>query len=238
MRIDRKLGRSSLALAAALVLATGCQQEPEEDGTDEQAAVDVTGSEDDGDDVDGADDATAEDPTDDADDADGTEDDGLSPPTSAWPDPIPVDVVGRHDGGLSIEITEVRAEASSIDLAVRVTNGQTTVAVRLTETGTPTMLVDDLGNEYRIVAPPDDPFLDVETAEVLEGTLSFVGPLDPDATSLTLVLNPAQEEEDQTRERAIPYLAVEGIDLVGGEGAADDGAVDAEEPQDEADTDA
>ncbi|MTV27530.1 hypothetical protein FTX61_19235 [Nitriliruptoraceae bacterium ZYF776] len=174
-------------------------------------------------------------------DAEVSEGTGGSPdegPTAAWPDPIPVDAVGRHPGGLSVEVREVRAEASSIDLAVRVTNGQTNTAVRLTEMVTPSVLVDDLGNEYPIVAPEDDAFLEVEPAEVLEGTLSFVGPLDPDATSLTLIVNPEREVEEQDGETVVPYLAIEGIELVGGEGAVDDGANDADGAQDAADTDA
>lgn len=226
--------RSSGILAAAVILAAGCQ-DAEEEPADDQASVDVTGSDDDQ--TDGTDDADGTEGDDldgdgvDGADADDADDDGEqeSPePNTAWPDPISVDAVGRHAGGLVVEIFEVRSTGSSTDLDVRITNGQS-IDASLNVGNQLTVLADDTETVYALVPPTGNDDLTVAAGEVLEGTLSFAGPLSEGATRLGLVINPSSRSAGQTGELPTPHLVIDDIYLDGSDGGGDDGDDDASE---------
>jgi hypothetical protein len=144
----------------------------------------------------------------------------------AWPDPIALDASGRTGAGFVIELFELRADGSTIDVEVRVTNGQQTEArLNARMANDPTALVDDLDNEYPLVPPEDDPGLTIAAGEIVEGSLAFVGPLAPDATAVSLVVNPgpfAGVREGSNGSEA-PLVRIEDVPLGTGEHADDGG---------------
>jgi hypothetical protein len=227
------LARRLAAVGVGALLMGGCTNDgaaelevaSEEADDGDQGATGDTSEPSDGDQAD-------EPATEEADETGASDETDTTEREAAWPDPIAVEVVGRHTGGLVVELFEVRAEASSVDVDVRITNGQTTVPARMTEAADPTRLIDDTGVEYVLVPPEGEGLFEVAEGEVLEGTLSFSGPLTPDATSLTLVINPGQESEEQDRERVIPHLS---MDIPLDDGDADDGSAGGTDVADDAD---
>jgi hypothetical protein len=234
MKLQRARIPSLAVCTAALLLGgvVGCSD------PDAEVTVAPTGSEGDGAPEDGDGQPDADDGGevgDDADaDADGATDEddetggssgGDESPEVAWPDPIPVDAVGRHPDGVVVELFELRARASSVDIDVRITNGQGTPA-RLSDSGTPATLTDDTGTTYPLVPPEGDRQLFVGDGDVVEGTLSFAGPLSPDATTLSIEFNPDRVDENR---QGSPYLLIEGFPIT----EAGDASADGEE-EDEA----
>lgn len=107
---------------------------------------------------------------------------------AAWPDPIELDVVGRHRAGVIVELFELRVEPTGVEVDLRITNAQGEPAQMHNQGSSmrSTRIRDDLGNTYHLVPPADNEDLVVEEDEVLEGTLFFAGPLPADATALEL----------------------------------------------------
>jgi hypothetical protein len=134
----------------------------------------------------------------------------------AWPDPIAVDASGRTGAGFVIELFELRADGSTIDVETRVTNGmQTEARLNARMSNELTALVDDLDNRYPLVPPEDDEGLTIGAGEVVEGTLAFVGPLAPEATSVSLAVNPGPFAgvREGSNESEAPLVRIEHIPL-------------------------
>jgi hypothetical protein len=225
MKLQRARIPSLAVCTAALLLGgvTGCSDPDAEvtvapTGAEGDGTSEDEGGEPDADDGGDGEDVAGQDGDDEG--GEGGEDDdgsgGDESPGTAWPDPIPVDAVGRHPDGVVVELFEVRAQASSVDIDVRITNGQGTPA-RLSDSGTPATLTDDTGTTYPLVPPEGDRQLFVGDGDVVEGTLSFSGPLSPDATTLRIEFNPDRVDEDR---QGSPYLLVEEFPIDGADEAS------------------
>lgn len=183
----------------------------EDGGADEE---DELGEEKQGDSVtptDGADDGEGVD----ADDSDG-EDTERRP--TAWPDPIALDVAGSTQAGFSIELFDLEVVGSTIEIDARITNGQDVDARLNAPLGSQrTALGDDLENLYALVPPDGDEEFTIPAGEVVEGTLVFVGPLAPDATTVTFGLNPGGGQGHAVRSGVTPsdapFVAITDIPL-------------------------
>ncbi|QBI20654.1 hypothetical protein ER308_14535 [Egibacter rhizosphaerae] len=121
-------------------------------------------------------------------------------------------IEARHPGGVVVEVHGVRSTESSVELDTRIINGQGRSA-RLSTPGIPSRMTDDVGNEYLLVPPEDDDWLEVEEGEVLEGALSFSGRLAADATSLTVEFRPDNADRTQDGADSGPHLLLEDIPL-------------------------
>jgi hypothetical protein len=74
------------------------------------------------------------------------------------------------------------------------------------------MLIDNLGNSYRLVQPADNDTVTVDSASTLQGVFGFAGELDPRATSLTLVTNSLGQPGNDSN---YPTLRIENIPIPG-----------------------
>ncbi|MFA9431665.1 hypothetical protein [Egicoccus sp. AB-alg2] len=86
--------------------------------------------------------------------------------------------------------------------------------------GRTTILEDDLGNRYEFVQPDGNRTLDFARDTQATATLAFVGPLDVDATRVTLGLNGhfrdgARPTSDTPARTTTPTFAFEGLPLPG-----------------------
>lgn len=114
--------------------------------------------------------------------------DATAPATPA-PRQVDVDVRQEHPGGVILEITQVATAGDGVLLTVRVVNTDTNESTALAVQPELTWLEDDLGSRYPLRPPDDNPQLAVDPGDELVGQVAFVGPLDPDASHLTLVTN-------------------------------------------------
>lgn len=178
---------------------TAAPEEVDDPNTDdEQPAGDDGGSEDEGSEDEGSDD--------DAERDEGSSDD-------AGFDPVALDIVERHPHGLVIELHEVRSTGSSLELDMRVVNGQD-LRIFLNHVRGRSELRDDTGAAYPMIPPEGDQSFELDSGEIVEATISFAGPLTPSATSLVLEFNPegADDEFDDGPVTA-PHVVIEDIPL-------------------------
>lgn len=78
----------------------------------------------------------------------------------------------------------------------------------------PMLLVDDLGNEYVLVPPEDNPNLLLDDGEELDGTLVFQGPVRPGASELTLFINRNSDDgEENSSDRQMPAFTFGPVDI-------------------------
>lgn len=103
------------------------------------------------------------------------------------PDDLDLDISESHPNGVVIQISQVRFGPNAIEVDVEILNGfDGTAELHGSIPERRMRLTDDLGNEHPLSPPPDNENLEVEKGESLEGTLVFLGRLDPDATELTV----------------------------------------------------
>lgn len=110
------------------------------------------------------------------------------------PQQVDVDVRQEHPGGVVLEVDRVATAGDGILLTIRVVNTDSNDPTALAVQPELTWLEDDLGNRYPLRPPDDNPRLAVDPGDELVGRVAFVGPLDPDASHLTLVTNHRGDE--------------------------------------------
>lgn len=101
---------------------------------------------------------------------------------------IDVDVAERHPNGAVLQAREVRLRPDAIEVDVEILNGRDgRIQLHAPHPATRRLYaVDDRGNEYPFSPPPDNETVEVAASESLEGTLVFLGRLNPEATTLTV----------------------------------------------------
>lgn len=103
------------------------------------------------------------------------------------PDDLDLDISESHPNGVVVQISQVRFGPNAIEVDVEILNGfDGTAELHGSIPKQRMRLTDDLDNEYPLSPPPDNENLEVEKGESLEGTLVFLGRLDPDATELAV----------------------------------------------------
>lgn len=165
------------ALAWALLLAAACQ--PATDADDVTAPSPAADSE-----------TAHDDPDDGADDAEDEADD-QSPRGGDGGDlrePLTLDIQQAHANGTVVRILGARFLSNAIELEVEILNGapRDVFLHHVTHQPFHMHLLDDAGNRYALNPPPDNEMVTVDEGQRLQGTLTFLGRVDPAATELTL----------------------------------------------------
>ena len=101
---------------------------------------------------------------------------------------LQLDIETRHPNGTVLRVPGVVFASDYVEVEINATNANDD-AVELNVFGDDTVLIDDLGNVYRISPPPENPDIRVEPRTSLQGTLVFLPGLHPEATGLTLAIN-------------------------------------------------
>ena len=101
---------------------------------------------------------------------------------------IPLDLQANHPNGTVLQVKEISFSPDHISLKLAITNGHDN-AIQLNRNNSEMILVDNLGNQYRLAAPPQNPKIEIAQGQTLSGTFVFLGRLAPTATSLSLVTN-------------------------------------------------
>lgn len=110
----------------------------------------------------------------------------VTPAAPVEPATQPLDLQVNHPNGTVLQIKGITFADDNIALDVAVVNGHNqTIQLNQSEM----LLRDDIGNTYRLSAPPQNQQLEVAAGQRLEGTLIFLGRVAPGATSLTLTTN-------------------------------------------------
>jgi len=123
-----------------------------------------------------------------------------------------------HAAGTTVAITAVTVDPSGnvlVDLEALVAGQRGAVLASLT-----TILEDDLGNRYAFVPPQANGRLEIAQDMRADATLAFQGPIDPDATRVTLGLNGSPSDGAQPisatpANTLSPTFAFEGLPLPG-----------------------
>lgn len=121
----------------------------------------------------------------------------------------PLDRSVRHPSGLSLKLTAIAVAEDSVSLEVVITNGAK-LDLSLNNADD-LVLVDDQGARYTVAPPGDNRAVTVRRGTTLRGRLVFIGQLDPDATSLTLVANATSQGDPKYSTH--PKIEVPGIPL-------------------------
>jgi len=132
-----------------------------------------------------------------------------APSTRASGFTAPLDRSARHPSGLSLKLTAIAVAEDSISLEVVVTNGAK-LDLSLNNADD-LVLVDDRGARYTVSPPGDNRAVTVRHGTTLRGRLVFIGQLDPDAASLTLVANSTSQGDPKYSTH--PKFEVPGIPL-------------------------
>ncbi|MGH2663242.1 MAG: hypothetical protein ACRDH8_10660 [Actinomycetota bacterium] len=98
------------------------------------------------------------------------------------------DIETRHPNGTLLRIPRVVFGADYIQVEINATNANDD-SVELNAFSDDTVMIDDLGNVYRLSPPPENPEVRIEPRSGLQGTLVFLPGLHREATGLTLAIN-------------------------------------------------
>ncbi len=128
-----------------------------------------------------------------------------------------LDIQQRHPNGTVLRVLGISLGPTSIAVEVEALNGFTQ---EITLNGPGVHLVDDLGNSYNFVEPEQNAQMNVAPGAVLSGTLTFIGRVDKDATSLRLLINTYEPEEtvdvaDEYERSTSPAFQIDDIPIPG-----------------------
>jgi hypothetical protein len=93
----------------------------------------------------------------------------------------------NHANGTVARLTGISFAEDSTILNLAVTNGHKD-SIKLNN-GQDMVLLDNLGNQYNLVAPPDNLQIEIQPGTTLRGEFVFSGRMAPSATSFSLVTN-------------------------------------------------
>jgi hypothetical protein len=138
---------------------------------------------------------------------------------------IDVDFEERSHGSLA-RVSRFTVTDRAILVDVEVVVGAERAFIQLNNTQqNPAMIVDDLGNEHRLIPIEGNRSLRFDGGEVLDGTLSFEGPVDPDARTLQLIFNPNSETDGpRFNDQWHPHFTFPPVDLVDGTATVEAGS--------------
>lgn len=127
------------------------------------------------------------------------------------------DLEQRHPNGSVLRVLRVTSAGTSTTVEVEAVNGYTK-EISLNAKGI--HLVDDRGNGYNFVEPEQNSRLDVPPAGTLTGTLTFLGALDREATSLRLLINTFDADdtvdlESEFDKATSPAFQIDGLPVPG-----------------------
>ena len=128
---------------------------------------------------------------------------------------VEASVQDRHPQGHLLSAGSVEVRERSIAVEVSLVNGSTR---DIQMNSGRLWLVDDLGSTYEFSPPSQNEDLEVGPGAELTGTLVFLGVLDPEATSLTMLANvddPTEVVDLEARDNQsrYPELVLDGLPL-------------------------
>jgi len=120
--------------------------------------------------------------------------DGSTPPAGGSLNPVTEVRQYSHPNGADFVMNAISFSETGTIVNLLTENDERDVAIRLALAGK-TFLLDDLGNQYAILPPPDNRSLEVPGGAGLDAELSFPGAIDLDASTIEVVINDGQDAE-------------------------------------------
>lgn len=112
--------------------------------------------------------------------------------TNVLPDDIATEVAAEHPNGMTVSLSELEFVESGVTVAATVSTAAESVVLNDAESS---QLVDDLGNVYPMSTAAADPELSIPADTSADLSLVFAGRIDPQASSVRLVLNSERGED-------------------------------------------
>ncbi|BAY46906.1 hypothetical protein SAMD00079811_45220 [Scytonema sp. HK-05] len=103
------------------------------------------------------------------------------------PPPQTLNLQVNHANGTVVRLTEISFAEDSTKVNLAVTNGHKD-PIKLNNSKD-MVLIDNLGNQYNLVAPPDNSEIEIQPGTTLKGEFVFLGRMSPSATSFSLATN-------------------------------------------------
>lgn len=122
--------------------------------------------------------------------------DGSTPPAGGSLNPITQAQQFTHANGADFVMNAITFSETGTVVNLLTENDDRDVSIRLALAGK-TYLVDDLGNQYAILPPPENRSLEIPGGAGLDAELSFPGAINLDATTIEVVLNGGQDAEQR-----------------------------------------
>lgn len=126
----------------------------------------------------------------------------------------------RHPGGTLLEVNSLRFDGNSMIINAEFINGANSDVRILVSGGNGLRLQDNLGNTYNFVVPDGiNNSIELEQGESVGGEFVFLGPVEPEAEELILIVNlydPINlpfDPDSQFRGAKNPAFVIEGLEL-------------------------
>jgi len=130
--------------------------------------------------------------------------DGSTPPAGGALDAITDEQQFTHPNGAELVMRNITFTETGTIVSLVAENGERRNSIRL-NLGSRTFLLDDLGNRYALLPPPDNTDLQVPAGAGLDAELSFPGAINLDATTIEVVFNDGRDaEEDDPASSGFP----------------------------------
>lgn len=120
--------------------------------------------------------------------------DGSTPPAGGSINAITQVQQFTHPNGADFVMSGITFRETGTIVNLLTENDDRTVPIRLALSGK-TYLLDDLGNRYEILPPPDNRSLQIPGGAGLDAELSFPGAINLDASTIEVVINGGQDAE-------------------------------------------
>lgn len=130
-----------------------------------------------------------------------------APSDASLPPAQTLNLQQTHPNGSTLRLTQLVFADNSITVTLAVTNGYRS-EIRL-NANHDMVLLDNLGNQYNLVEPPENAAIRLDRGMVLKGDFVFSGRIAPNATSLTLVTNRTTGGSEPTS--ATPKITIANI---------------------------
>jgi hypothetical protein len=115
----------------------------------------------------------------------------LPPPTADSNAPLPapksLNLQVNHPNGSVARLTNITFGTDSTVVEMNITNGSRN-PIKLNNSND-MVLKDNLGNQYNLSAPPNNPEIEIKPGTTLKGQFVFLGRILPSATTITLTTN-------------------------------------------------
>jgi cytoskeletal protein RodZ len=108
--------------------------------------------------------------------------------TSFTSESKPLNLQVNHANGTVMRVTGVALADDSTTIEVAVTNGSK-YEIELNQTNNSMIMTDNLGSQYNLSPPANNPSLTIKPGTSLKGKFVFLGRFNPSATTITLTTN-------------------------------------------------
>lgn len=127
--------------------------------------------------------------------------DGSTPAAGGALNPVTEVQQFSHPNGSDFTMSSVTFSDTGTVVSLLAENDDREIPIRLALSGK-TYLLDDLGNQYAILPPPDNTSLEIPGGAGLDAELSFPGAINLDASTIEVVINGGQDAEQRDVSRS------------------------------------